>query len=298
MPRPRRPVILLAIALLALLGTAALGHRQARKLRDQASEVDRHVLVPSPMAARVLAMGYTELAADLTWVRMLVYYGDGLFHNTGMPDTEALVRLVTTLDPTFRYAYLWGAYSVLYRNRYPTQEEYRSSVEILRRALAQFPDDWEFSWTLGMRLFFDLKPKDPAELEKNKEEGTALIERAMHLPNAPKDLPFLAATMRSKLGQKTRALHDLREMILSTEDPNARAELENRYAALVSETASNELAEAAKAFDAEWKATFSYAPATFFILVGKPPYPAIDLRALLLSQEFESGTSLAPSPGE
>ena len=77
-------------------------------------------------------------------------------------------------------------------------------------------------------------------------------------------------------------------MILSTEDPKARAELENRYAALVSETAGRELAEAAATFDAEWKATLRYAPATLFVLLGTPPSPAF---VLLRTENFN------PPPG-
>lgn len=290
-----RHVLVLALVVSGFLGVASLSHREALALRDQISEVERHALVPSPTVARILSMGYTELAADLSWVRMLVYYGDGLVHNTGMPDTEALVRLVNTLDPRFRYAYLWGAYSVLYREQAPTQAEFRSSIDVLRRAVKVFPDDWEFHWLLGMRLFLDLKPVDPVEAEKAKEEGVAHIEQAMHSPKAPSDLPFLAASLRTRLGQKEHALRDLREMILKTEDRKARAELENRYAFLASQAASQELAEAADAFNAAWKATCPYAPAALFVLVGSPPSPAIDLETILRSELFSSGTALAPS---
>ncbi len=288
---------LAALALLAaaLLALASVSHRQALALRAQVSEIDRHVLVPSPGVARILAMGYNELAADLVWVRMLVYYGDGLVHDTGMPDTEALVRLVNTLDPRFRKPYIWGAYATTFRNRFATPAEYRASVEVLRRAVEQYPDDWEFAWVLGLRLFLDVKATSPEEETRLKEEGAAYIERAMRLPKAPSDLPLLAASFRSRLGQKEHALRDLREMILNTQDEKGRQELVNRYAALVSETASHELADAAAELDAAWKKHLPYASRTLYILLGPPPSAGFDLDAAARADLFSDGTSLAPS---
>src|SRR5262249_41634527 len=159
---------------------------------------------------------------------------------TGMPDVELLVRLINRLDPTFRKPYFWGAYATTFRKQIPTEDEYRGSAEILRRALEVFPDDWELNWLLGLRLFFDLTSGGAHEVARRKDEGAAYIERAMHLPNSPKDLPILAAIMRTRLGQKERALRELREMILNTDDEKARTPLQRRYAQLASSVAGNE----------------------------------------------------------
>jgi hypothetical protein len=290
----------LAIVVPGLLGLASLSHRRAAALREQVADVDRHVLVPSPTAARVLSLGYTELVADLYWVRMLVYYGDGLIHDTGMPDTESLVKLVNTLDPTFRKPYIWGAYATTFRqpagpNRLvSTPDEYRASVDILRRGVQVFPGDWELAWVLGVRLYLDLKGDSPEEQTRNQEEGATYIERAMHLPDAPRHLPILAASLRTKLGQKEKALRDLREMILITEDEKARAELVRRYAAMASDTASHELAEAAAESDREWSATLPYAPRSLYILLGPTPSPALDLEKMAAGLTLGDGTALAP----
>ena len=286
------------LAVLALLFVASFTHRQAQALRDEVAEIDRHVVIPSPEAARVLSLGFAEMAADLAWVRMLIYYGDGLIHDTGMPDTEALVRLVNTLDPHFRKAYVWGAYATTMRNGTATNEEYVSSIEVLQRALKVYPNDWELNWILGIRLFMEVKGGTDEEETKRKEEGVMYIERAMHNPKAPPDLPLLAASLRTQLGHKEQALRDLREMILNTDDEKAREKLQARYNALASETAGNELAVAAREFDQAWQAHLPYAPRSYYVLLGDPPTPRVDLDAIVQGQTFDSGPSLAPSPGE
>lgn len=294
----RRHLLLVGVLLACLLAVAALAHRRALALREDATDADRHVTIPSPTAARIMSLGYTEMVADLAWVRMLIYYGNGLVHDNGMPDTEALVRLVNVLDPQFRKVYTWGAYSTTMRQGMATEEEYRSSVEILRRGLEVFPNDWELSWIMGVRLFLEMNGGTDEEKAKRKEEGVMYIERAMHNPKAPKDLPLLAASLRTQLGQKEQALRDLQEMILNTDDDKAREILINRYRGLASETATNELAAAAKEFDREWDELFPYAPATYFVLLGPPPSPTMDLEKIVRGETLDDGAPLAPSAGE
>ena len=159
-------------------------------------------------------------------------------------------------------------------------------MDILRRGVAVFPNDWELSWLLGLRLFYDLKAPTPEEQKRQQEEGAMYIERAMRLPNAPGDLPLLAASLRTKLGQKERALRELREMILITEDEKARETLEARYAVMASEDASNDLAAEARQLDADWRKYLPYASRTLFIILGPPPPSAINLKQLAEPQDF------------
>jgi hypothetical protein len=269
-----------AVALAGGLAASHFAHGSARARRNQTSEVDAHLFVPGPEAARILALGHTELAADLLWTRTLIYYGDGLYHETGIPDAEKLVLLVNRLDPQFRRAYIWGAHAMPFRRKFATEDEYRASVDVLRRGVAIFPDDWELNWLLGLRLALDLKSGSAEEVRRRKEEGAGYIERAMRLPGAPPDLPILAASVRTGLGQKERALRELREMILNTEDEKARLQLKERYARMVSDVASHELVTAAEAFDRGWKADLPYVPRTLYIQIGPKSPPSLDISPL------------------
>jgi tetratricopeptide (TPR) repeat protein len=285
--------LLLATVLGTSVGFAYLEHGTAVELRSVVSDVDAHVMLPAPLAARVMSLGYSELAADLVWIRALIYYGDGLVHHTGMPDVEQLVRLINILDPLFRRPYLWGAYATTFRRQTATEDEYRSSVDVLRRAVVAFPNDWELNWLLGLRLYFDLKIGAADELARNRQEAVTYIERAMHAPDAPQDIAIMASTMRTQLGQKERALRELREMILNTDDANARAQLQRRYALLASDMASNELMTEARKFDSAWKGDLPYVSRTFYVLAGQRPSPATELEHLLPADRWVDGIDVA-----
>jgi hypothetical protein len=281
-----RTVLLATVAILLILAARFPGSRAAA-LRPK--DVEAHVTIPTVTAARVLSLGHNELFADLTWIRTLIYYGDGLVQSHGMPDVEKLVLLINRLDPWFHRVYLWGAHATTFRTKAgATQDEYRASIDILRRAVEIFPGDWELAWLLGVRLFFDLKPSTKAEETPQREEGAMYIERAMRLPGAPTDLPLLAASLRTRLGQKERALRELREMILTTEDEKARAVLEQRYALLADETASNELTAAVRKLETEWKANLPYVSPELYLLVGPPPPAAVDLESLARGEGFDT----------
>lgn len=261
-----------ALALLSLLlfaATLVLSRREARALRAAKDEVDPHVLLPPPEAIRLVSLGYNELFADLLWVRTVIYYGDGLVKKHGMPDLAQLLAAINRLDPWFRRPYYWGAHALTFRNNVATTEEYQLSIEVLRRAIARFPDDWEFAWLLGLRLFLDARSPDPKQLAALKEEGAGWMERAMRMPDAPGDLAGLAAAMRTKLGQRERALNELREMIYTTTDATARQTLLRRYALLAdSDEAAAEIRAAAEAFEREWRAQLPYVPASLFVILG------------------------------
>lgn len=282
-----RIIVLCALALLLIIAARFPGWRAAA-MRPE--EIEAHVTIPTVTAARVLSLGHNELFADLTWIRTLIYYGDGLVKGHGMPDVEKLVLLINRLDPWFHRVYMWGAHATTFRSTTggATQQEYLASIEILRRAVEVFPGEWEPAWLLGVRLFFDVKPKTPEEQSRNHEEGAMYIERAMRLPGAPNDLPLLAASLRTRLGQKERALRELREMILTTEDEKARTLLQQRYALMADETASNELGAAARKLEAEWKTNLPYVPPGLYLMVGSPPPRAVDLGALAQGEGFDT----------
>lgn len=282
--RRATPLVILP-ALGALLLIASRTHQTALALRGQ-SVTDPHVWVPRPGLARILSLGENELLADLVWVRTLVYYGDGLVHHTGMPDVDKLIELVNALDPQFRRPYRWGGFATVFRMQVATPAEYESSVNILRRGVAAFPRDWELHWTLGIRLYFDIKGTTEEEGRKLHEEGAAEIEQAMHLPGAPPNLAVTALAMRTKLGQRDRALRELRELLLTTEDPKVRAELQKHYAELESEDVSEELGRAAASEDQAWKADAPWTPRSFWHILGPPPTSGIDLNRIARGERF------------
>jgi hypothetical protein len=281
-----RPLLYSIFALAVAVAAAVFAHGRTRAIRDAYPEADERAYVPPASAARILTLGHNELFADLYWAKTLIYYGGGMEKNSDLADVEPLLALVNRLDPWFRRPYWWGAYGVVYRKGAATSHEFESSVAILERGLQTFPNDWELTWLLGLRYFLDLKSDNPEVQAKYKELGASYIEKAMRLPGAPSDLPILAATLRTRIGQRDRALRELREMILTQNDPEVREQLIAKYSALASADAA-EVAEAASAFTDEWQKALPYAPPSLYLLIGPRPASGIDLKSTAQGDVFD-----------
>jgi tetratricopeptide (TPR) repeat protein len=274
---------------------------QAHAERKTWPDTEGYIVLPR--AVEPLArIGYRQLVADILWTYTTVYAADYSREQvTQYRYLEQLLDRILELDPKFERVYKWAAFAVMYKNGYATQDEYRKSVEYLERGIEQFPDRYELYWIAGIRYFANLHSDDPEQQRRFREKGASLIEQAMHKPDAPTSLATLAASLRVKLGQKQRALHDLRQVILTIEDEKAQAKLIRRYNALAGEQFPEEERRAKREFEARWRATLPYASPSMFVLLGERPSPVIDFEALaterdLFGAEPEPASDAEPEP--
>ncbi len=272
----------IAAAGFLLLGANAL-RSEAVAARVSWPKTDTMLFVPPVEVARFVP--YRELLADLLWCRLLVYYGSNWGGEGDLSQVEDFLDNIIALDPRFKPVYEWGAFAVAYRTGTATQEEFRSSLRYLERAMKEFPDDYRYFWMAGARYYFDLWSKDPKVLRAYRERGAELIEAAMTKPNAPSSLAEDAASMRSKLGQYNRALDNLREMIATTSDDRARAKMLKRVR-LTDPGLADELAAANAKLLGHWLENMPSVPLDFYILLGDPPPDVIDLRALTTPRDL------------
>ena len=233
---------------------------------------------------------YRELLADLLWCRLLVYYGSNWGGDGDLSQVEDFLDDIIVLDPKFKTIYEWAGFAVAYRTGKATQDEFRSSVKYLERAMVEFPEDYKYPWQAGARYYFDLWSPDPAITRRYRERGAELIERAMTRPNAPQDLATTAANMRSKLGQYHRALDNLREMIASTTDLKARTAMLARVR-ISDPDLADELDAAAAALENSWRANLPMIPLDLFILLGPNPSPVIEPRVLATPHDLFGATA-------
>jgi hypothetical protein len=276
---------LLASLLLAgalWLGASGLGAR-ARSLQETWPRGEELVWLPPPQAAPILAMGYRQLWADVTWARVLVYFG-----TNAREDVNYRFRYLTrfldnilALDPKFRRVYEWASYAVTYQGGTVEPEEYELSVRYLERAMKVYPDHWRYFWLAGIRYYMDLESSDPAEQRRLRERGAALIEAAMLKPDAPTNIAELAAGLRTKLGQQERALENLRAVIMSTEDPEKQARLIATYKQMAGKAFPDEAAQAKAELQQRWIEELPFTPAHMYILLGDRPAPTVDIETLL-----------------
>jgi hypothetical protein len=284
-------LLLFAVAAFWLGGQVAAASRAERATWPATEET---AILPPPGAAPILAAGYRELAADLIWSRTLVYYGSSLVGETDLRDLERYLDLILSLDPKFKRVYQWAAAAVTYKTTggprieasRVTQEELRASVRYLERGMAAFPDGYEMFYQAGVRYFFDLRSDDPAEQQRLKERGAALVEEAMRKPDAPPDLAASAAALRTRLGQKERALGNLKAMILSVDDEAARAKLLRRAGDVGDEGVVEELQAALATFDDARLDHGRNLPPDDFVLLGPPPPARIDFRELAAERDL------------
>ncbi len=275
-------IALLAAVLCGWLGAHSLsGH--ARDMRAEWPVGEEHVWLPPPQAAPIFAIGYRQLWADIQWARVLVYYGTNR-RETKSFQYQYLTRYldnILALDEKFERVYEWASYAVTYQGGYAKPEEFRLSIEYLERAMEVFPNSYRYFWAAGLRYYIDLPSDSPEDKQRLREHGAALIEQAMRKPDAPNNLAKLAAGLRTRLGQHERALANLREVILTTEDPEAQAELIETYRQLAGKSFPDEMTAAKAAFERGWSQELSFAPPPMYALLGDRPPAAIDLDSLV-----------------
>jgi hypothetical protein len=264
---------------------------QARALDDRATwpRSEELVVLPPPELAPIAYLGYREAAADVTWARALVYYGSTKAEGSDYRYLEKFVDNIIALDPKFKRVYRWAAYAVTFKADVATPEEFKKSLVYLEQGMEQFPDDYELFWIAGMRYYLDLRTDDPEERQRNKERGAELIERAMRKPNAPPDLATLAANLRTKIGQKERAIRELREMILVTDNKKAQEKMVARLRSLMAEGDAalvDEMLRAKVELEERWQADLPWVPQTLYLLLGPTPPPAIDLEELAVDRDL------------
>lgn len=271
--------LLLGGVLLHLVGDSA------REQRQRWPAEESYVTLPPPEAARWVYLGYNELAADITWSRLLVYYGQGFLGDSDLRYLGRFVDNIIALDPRFKKVYQWSVYSVTVGVE--QQPGIRHSIKILHRAMEEYPEDYEFFWLAGVRYYLNLKSDDEAERRRYKEKGAEYLEAAMEKPNAPKDLATQAASFRYRLGQVEQARTNLMQMIMTTDDEKARAKMLRSFGRISDEGVAEELAQAAEQFaEIHHEHMPQVGPNLFVLLGGPPPSPVIDFDALATERDL------------
>jgi hypothetical protein len=302
MQRTGRTLSLLLSVILAgacWLAARGLGGR-ALAARETWPVGESLVWLPPPRAAPILAMGYRQLWADVNWARVLVYYG-----SNWREDVHFRFRYLTrfldniiALDPKFKRVYEWASYAVTFQGGTVEPEEYALSVRYLERAMEEYPEHYRYFWLAGIRYYIDLKSDDPAQQQRYREHGAALIEQAMLKPDAPGNLALLAAGLRTELGQRERALENLRTMIMSTDDPETQAKLIKTYQNLAGKEFPDEATHAKADLQQRWLKELSFAPIHMYVILGDRPSPAVSLESLAAESDIYGALMAAPDAAD
>lgn len=266
--------------LAAALAVAALaGARAARVVAasERPSDGTDAPYAPTPTSAPFVTLDYRELGADVLFVRMVGYFGG----NDSEADAIAsLADAITTLDPTFRKAYEFGAVATTGARHGVDNDSRLRAIALLRKAMTVYPHAYRYPMLAGQIYLADLDTQDPAQRRAWDEQGSLLLESAARKPNAPAEAALVAASLQTRFGRRERAAASLRELLLVTTDAGARKQLLERLAELEHQDAEEiaaELFEQRRMFERAWHRERPALPATMFVLVGASLAPGFDL---------------------
>jgi hypothetical protein len=107
------------------------------------------------------------------------------------------------------------------------------------------------------------------------------LRDATLLDGAPPWLSSLTARMLTKQGGEELAIRHLERTFEVTNNPETRAEIARKLAALRGRRLADQLGAGAAAFEREIAQRYPYAPEAFSLILGPRPQPGIDLDLLL-----------------
>jgi len=261
-----------------LVGVVAIAAaRGARELASRPDEIEDEPYAPSPRSAPIVALGFREVAADLLSIRLTGYFGGRESTAEGL---AALTEAIVALDPRYHRAYEYGARAMTIAPHGVDQRTFLRALAVLDQGMHEFPDDWKLPYLAGQIYTQDLETDKLAQRRAWDERGTQLTENAIRKPGAPVEAATWVAFMRTKLGQRERAIDGLREMLLVTRDEDARKALLDKLAKLV-DTDSAELAseifEQRRELETAWHRDRPTLPPTMYILLGARITPGFDM---------------------
>ena len=273
-----KPAVPLLVAVVSLVGARAVRELAAA---NRPAEIGVPY-APSPAAAPFVSLGYRELAADLFFIRLVGYYGSE--HNTA-DGLASLAEALVVLDPKFPRIYEVGAVAMGSARTGVDNSIHLRALAVLERGMRELPESWKLPKLAGEIYLVDLQTDDADQRRTWDQRGALLLESAARKPNAPAEAAMTSALIQTKLGQTERAIANLRELLLITNDARARERIVEQLAKIAEDNRDEivaELLESRRRFETRWKAERPALPAPFYVLLGPPIEPGFDLEELAI----------------
>lgn len=266
----------LSIALGVALFGAAQGIRVDQNRRhDRARRVLDDAQIPRPLVARMVSLGHTEWMVDILWINALLYYSDTLHARLPSRYLRSYSHTLTTLDPRFRQAYLWGALALAYRTTSVTVDDLRDAVGLLRRGIAQIPDDPELYGQLGIYLAYELAPRlnnQSDEYRRVRTESAEALRFACESGWGPTWMPLAASNLLAEAGRERAAIDLLQSTMFRVDDAELRQRIVERIARLQrSDRGHDPFTETLRLLDGERRADAPWMSASLYVFVADAP---------------------------
>ncbi len=264
-----------AVGIAALLCCAALT-ANVDSLADLALQdgpvpvAQDHLLLPPVPVLRAMALGDDTLVASLLWIRALAYFGEHLSTDRRYRWLDTYIDAISALDPRFRKLFQWAGVVVMYGRRIDN-DAVRASIRVLEKGVELFPDDWELAFMLGCNYAFELRETDPERKRENIEVALTYLRRASYGKGAPAHVVGLVSSLYGRVGWLEAAAVYLEEAYLHADRAAIRDEIAERLKKYRSDAQIARLGSETGRFEAEWKASYPYAPQGLVRLLGPRP---------------------------
>lgn len=213
----RRMAVAWALALVLGAGAYALAAHAARTL-PRPAPFGELAYYPSGRWLEPVAVGHTETAADLAWLRAVQYYGEHRTTDNRFERMGHVFDILTTLAPGFRSAYVFGAFALAQEGqRFPEAER------LMLRGLEHNPRDGELAFEAGFLYF--VRPGG-----RDLPRAAECFEAAARLPGAPASARRFAAYTRQNSGGLAMAYELWRGVLESSPNPYMRERAEKEMA--------------------------------------------------------------------
>src|SRR5689334_18178608 len=122
---------LTAAGVFLLVAATVTAEDAALRRRARFAAEDDVLYLPRASALRALSFGHHELAADLVFVRALVYFGGQMAQKGRYPWLDNYLDTIVALDPTWKTPYRWAGVATMYNGREITNEAVAASTHFL-----------------------------------------------------------------------------------------------------------------------------------------------------------------------
>ncbi len=277
----------LLAALVPVLLDARLGAREAYSALDPSQAAFR---LPDPRFARLATLGYHEAAADLAWLRTIIYFGQQATVRGRYEHFDEYVDTVIALDPGFRRIYNWAGVLSIYSRAKITRENVEMSIHYLGMGARRFPGDGEMEYMLGFNLYFEYPPhlgKDGEAKKRARLEGIQHLKASIISGSGPAWLPGLVAGLAQKNGLEDLALTSLEEALAVVEDPETRQKIIARMELLENQGAGAMRKQQWMKLETGWTESYPYLPMDLYLLLSPRPIfpPEASFEPVMESEE-------------
>jgi len=122
---------------------------------------------PSGRLLKPATLGHAATAADLAWLRAVQYYGEHRFTDNRFMRMEHVFDILTTLDPGFRPAYVFGSFALAQEGH-----DFPAAERLMLKGLAANPASGELAFQLGFLYFVRPGGRDLARAARYFEQAS------------------------------------------------------------------------------------------------------------------------------